>query len=143
MKTRQRLTLDQYLRLSYPFNVIAPEEGGFVVVFPDLPGCMTQVESADEIGPMAEDARRLWIEVEYESGSDIPLPSQAPEYSGRFNVRIPKSLHQRLAETAEREGVSLNQLVLSLLSRGEAESNPQARGEPASRSRKRRAARAR
>lgn len=94
MKTRQRLPLDHYLRLSYPFNVIAAEEGGFVIVFPDLPGCMTQVESADEIGPMAEDARRMWIEVEYESGSDIPLPSPAPDYSGRFNVRIPKSLHK-------------------------------------------------
>lgn len=124
MKTRQRLPLDDYLRRSYPFNVIAAEEGGFVVVFPDLPGCITQVDSADEIGPMAEDARRLWIEVEYESGSDIPLPSQAHDYSGRFNVRIPKSLHKSLAETAEREGVSLNQWIVSLLSAANAGTRP-------------------
>lgn len=124
MKTNQRQPLDYYLGLSYPFNVITDEGGGFVIVFPDLPGCMTQAKSADEIGPMAEDARRLWIEVEYESGADTPLPSQAPDYSGRFNVRIPRSLHRRLAEMAEREGVSLNQLVLSLLSRGEVEKAP-------------------
>lgn len=121
MTTDAREPLDYYIGLNYPFQVIASEGGDFVVLFPDLPGCMTQVESIEEIGPMAEDARRLWITSEYEDGESIPLPSMPEEYSGRFNVRIPKSLHRRLAEAADREGVSLNQLVLSLLSRGEAE----------------------
>jgi hypothetical protein len=39
-------------------------------------------------------------------------------YSGRFVVRIPKSLHRQLAETAASESVSLNQLVLTLLAGG-------------------------
>ncbi|WP_042226876.1 toxin-antitoxin system HicB family antitoxin, partial [Paenibacillus popilliae] len=38
-------------------------------------------------------------------------------YSGKFNVRIPKTLHRQLAEQSEREGVSLNQYVLYKLSR--------------------------
>ena len=120
MTTDARESLDYYHGLKYPFQVIAGEGGDFVVIFPDLPGCMTQVESIEEIGAMAEDARRLWITSEYEDGESIPLPSMPEEYSGRFNVRIPKSLHKRLAEMAEREGVSLNQLVISLLSAGEA-----------------------
>lgn len=41
-----------------------------------------------------------------------PLPK---EYSGKFNVRIPKSLHAALVCEAEAEGVSLNQLVLAKL----------------------------
>jgi antitoxin HicB len=112
-----RRSLSEYLALEYPFNVIADEEGGYVVVFPDLPGCLTQVERIEEIPAAATEARELWIETEYENGAEIPLPSYPEEYSGKFNLRIPKSLHRRLAESAEREGVSLNQYVLSLLQR--------------------------
>lgn len=34
------------------------------------------------------------------------------EYSGKLNIRIPKSLHYRLAELAKEDGVSLNQYIL-------------------------------
>ena len=44
-----------------------------------------------------------------------PVGAQRREYSGRFNVRIPKSLHAALASEAEAEGVSLNQLVVAKL----------------------------
>lgn len=103
--------------MQYPFHVIADSDGGYVIVFPDLPGCMTQVESLDEVPAAAEEIRRLWIETEYAEGQDIPLPSYPEEYSGKFNVRLPRSL----AESAAREGVSLNQYVVMLLSRGDAQ----------------------
>ena len=112
-----RMTLDEYLALEYPFNVMADPDGGYVIVFPNLSGCMTVADDVDEIGPMAEDARIGWIESAYEHGMDIPLPSQPETYSGKFNVRLPKSLHRRLVEGAEREGVSLNTLVIGLLER--------------------------
>jgi hypothetical protein len=38
-------------------------------------------------------------------------------YSGKFTVRLPKSLHQALVDRAEREGVSLNLFVTNALSR--------------------------
>jgi hypothetical protein len=44
-----------------------------------------------------------------------PVGPQRREYSGKFNVRIPKSLHAALACEAEVEGVSLNQLVVTKL----------------------------
>ncbi len=103
--------LDHYLALEYPCNVHAEQEGGYTAVFSDLPGCMTQGETLEEVVPMAEDARRGWIETEYERGNDIPLPSYTEEYSGKFNVRIPKSLHRSLAEAAAREGIPLSQLL--------------------------------
>lgn len=115
MATKTREPLDYYLGLSYPFTASADPDGGYVITFPDLPGCMTQVEDAAEIGLAAEEARRLWIMTEYEDGEGIPIPSYPQEYSGKFNLRLPRSLHRRLAELAEREDVSLNQLVVSLL----------------------------
>ncbi len=39
------------------------------------------------------------------------------KYSGKFTVRLPKSLHQALVERADREGVSLNLFVTNALSR--------------------------
>jgi predicted RNase H-like HicB family nuclease len=111
-------TLDEYLAVNYPFSVIADPDGGYVLIFPDLPGCISQVDTLDDVGPVAEEIRSLWIETEYERGADIPPPSYPPVYSGKFNLRLPRSLHRRLAEAAERDGVSLNEYVVSILSAG-------------------------
>lgn len=114
--TKARESLEFYLSKVYPI-VIHPAEDGYVAEIEELPGCMTQGETLDEVVKRIEDARRGWIEVAYEDGQEIPLPRTDDEYSGRFVVRLPKSLHRRLAEAAIHEGVSLNQYVLSLLSR--------------------------
>lgn len=88
-----RRSLDDYLKLEYTFNVIADPDGGYVIVYPDLPGCLSVAGSMDEVGPMAEDARRGWLTVAYEHNMEIPLPSYPEEYSGKFNVSLPRSLH--------------------------------------------------
>jgi predicted RNase H-like HicB family nuclease len=118
MGTSTRLALEDYLRLQYPFHVLADEASGYVITFPDLPGCMTQVETLDEVGPAAESCRRLWLQTAFEEGLDVPLPSLPESYSGRFNVRISRTLHRQLAEAAVRQGISLNQYVATLLARG-------------------------
>ena len=46
---------------------------------------------------------------------DPPVGPQRRDYSGKFNVRVPKSLHAALASEAEAEGVSLNQLIVAKL----------------------------
>ena len=115
-----RKALEHYLALQYPFVVHADPDGGYVIVYPDLPGCLSQAETLDEIPAMAEDARVGWIETEYGEGRNIPEPSYQ-EYSGKFNVRIPKSLHRALADAAAHDGVSLNQYVVMLLSSGNAQ----------------------
>lgn len=113
--------LRQYLALEYPFNVVADPDGGYVIQFPDLSGCMTQVDDLDEVGPMADEIRHLWIETEFDRGNEIPLPSYPDEFSGKFVLRIPRSLHRTLAESAKREGVSLNQYATIRLARGDAQ----------------------
>ncbi|MBI3971449.1 MAG: toxin-antitoxin system HicB family antitoxin [Chloroflexi bacterium] len=45
-------------------------------------------------------------------------PDPESDFSGRLMVRLPKSVHRELAERAEEEGISINQLVLSYVSRG-------------------------
>jgi predicted RNase H-like HicB family nuclease len=122
MRRGDQAALDEALAFEYPIELIADPGGGYVVVFPDLPGCMTQAECLSEVPAMADEARKLWIRTEFEDGHSIPRPSYPPEYSGKFQLRLPTSLHRNLAESAEYEGVSLNTYVVSLLARADAES---------------------
>ena len=46
-----------------------------MAVIKDLPGCVTQGEMPDEFMANIEDARKLWIEIAYEYGNEIPLPT--------------------------------------------------------------------
>lgn len=112
--------LSFFLDQHYPFTVTPDPDGGFFISFPDLPGCMTQVDQPSEIGPAAEEIRILWLETAHEHGMDIPLARGGADYSGKFVVRVPRHLHRRLAESAALDGVSLNQYVMSLLAMNDA-----------------------
>lgn len=113
-----RRPLADYLAREYRFDVVAgdPDVGGYVVEFPDLTGCMTSIESLDELVLMANEIRELWTETAHELGDDMPEPSYPETYSGKCVARLLRSLHRTLAEQAERDGVSLNQHVVALLS---------------------------
>ena len=108
------MTVEQYLELPYTIEVTKDESDEYVGWFArvvELPGCMTQADTFEELSVMIKDAMTAWIESALEDGESIPLPRSLEDYSGRFVVRIPKSLHRELVEMAEREGVSLNTFV--------------------------------
>jgi predicted RNase H-like HicB family nuclease len=113
----ERKPLEYYFSLKYPVTIEEAPEGGYFAQIKDLPGCYSQGETLEETYENIEEARRLWLESMYEDGNEIPLPETERKYSGKFNVRIPKSLHRKLDEMADREGVSLNHYLVSTLSR--------------------------
>ena len=105
--------------VEYPFEVrpLSKEEGGgYSIYFPDLPGCWSDGASPEEAIENGRDALQSWLAVAQEFGDDIPRPFSA--VSGRFVQRVPCSLHARLIARAKAEGVSLNTLVVSLVSQG-------------------------
>jgi len=111
-------SLDYYLSLPYKIMLYPAEEGGFVVEIPELPGCISQGQTREEALVMIEDAKIAWIQVALELGREIPEPVQEVEtFSGKFVLRLPKSLHKDLAKKAKEENVSLNQLATYLLSK--------------------------
>jgi antitoxin HicB len=112
----ERKPLAYYLALKYPVTLHPAPEGGYAVEIEDLPGCISQGETIEETMKMVEEARRLWLESAYEDRLDIPEPRSEDDYSGKFNVRLPKSLHRKLDQLAVHEGVSLNQYLVSTLS---------------------------
>ena len=114
-------TIEEYLALPYRMELVPDtEEGGFVVSFPDLPGCLSSGETIEQAFKNAADAKRAWLEAALEDGIAIPEPDALEDYSGQFKLRIPKSLHRSLAEHSKREGISMNQYCLYLLSRNDA-----------------------
>jgi hypothetical protein len=81
---------------------------------------MTSADTLEELWGMIREAKELWLEVALADGDYIPEPSpvEAEEYSGKFVIRLPRSLHRQLVYRAEQEDASLNQLVVMLLSEG-------------------------
>lgn len=103
-----------YMSLNYPVEIsVIPEDegGGYLASIPLLPGCMTDGETVEEAYTNLQDAKREWIIDMLDRGLPINEPNMKPRFSGRFVVRVPKTLHRLLAEESEREGVSLNQFV--------------------------------
>ena len=95
------------------------DEGGFVVSYPDLPGCITSGETIETAVANAADAKKVWLEAALEEGIPIQEPDSLEDYSGQFKLRLPRSLHRSLAEHSKREGVSMNQYCVYLLSRND------------------------
>lgn len=111
--------IEDYMDLPYNYIVqrIKDESGEyFYAKILEFDGCQTTGETFDEAYENLKDAMKGWIETKLENGFDIPLPVGNEKFSGKFIVRIPKSLHYKLSVEAEQEGVSLNQYALYKLS---------------------------
>lgn len=67
---------------NYKYTIIlepGPEEGGYTVTIPALPGCVTQGETVEEAIAMAKDAIRLFIETLVENGEPVPEEREHPQ----------------------------------------------------------------
>ena len=114
------MTVKEYMKLPYNFIIqkVNDESGEYYYArVMELDGCQSDGETFDEAYQNILDAMEGYIEAKLENGFDVPLPCSEDRYSGKFVVRVPKSLHRSLAAAAEREGVSLNQYALYKLSK--------------------------
>jgi antitoxin HicB len=103
----------------YPFTIrhlSKKEGGGYLIQFPDLPGCMSDGETLDEAIANGKDAVQAWLHAAKEMNKPIPKAGELESQSGKWVQRVPKSIHLRLVNKAREEGVSLNTLVITILS---------------------------
>ena len=112
-------TVQDYMTLAYN-HIIKPviDESGtyFHASVLELDGCHSTGDTFDEAYENLREAMEGWIETKLENGFSVPIPLNTDKFSGRFTLRLPKSLHSHLAIEAEKEGVSLNQYMLYKLS---------------------------
>lgn len=112
-------SVKDYMKLPYNYVIqpIKDESGEYYYArVLEFDGCQSTGESFEEAFENLKDAMKGWIEAKLEGGFSVPLPVGCENFSGKFIVRIPKSLHYKLAIEAQREGVSLNQYALYKLS---------------------------
>lgn len=114
-------SIEYYLNLPYTIEFVHDtsdvQHPVWFAAVRELRGCMTEADDFDEAARQIRDAMQVWIEDALEAGEAVPEPRREEEFSGKFSVRLPKSLHRDLVQQAEREGVSLNQYITAVLSR--------------------------
>ena len=111
--------LDYYLSL--PYTIITKEindETGHYYAgrVEEIYDVKTVGDTIEELYDNIYESLELAIEDRLEDGEVVPEPIEE-SYSGKILARIPKSLHKHLAEQAELENTSINQLILYKLSK--------------------------
>jgi len=109
------MTVQDYMKL--PYNIVLryeddPSGRYYFAKVQELDGCFSDGETVEEAYANIREAMEGWIETKLENDFPVPTPVNDEAFSGRFLLRLPKSLHRRLATEAEKEGVSLNQYAL-------------------------------
>lgn len=107
---------------AYPFEIRPLDEdegGGFLISYPDFEYCVSDGDTVEGALANGQEALAATIAALESKGLSVPRPNEyLGKVSGQFVVRLPKSLHARLASRSLREGVSLNTLVVSYLAAG-------------------------
>lgn len=98
----------------------SPDDNQFVATCPELDHLLALGDTEEEAVRELKVAIDLVLEDMAATGATPPAPAIHAAHSGQFRVRLPRTLHARLALQAAREGVSLNTLVCTLLSEGSA-----------------------
>jgi predicted RNase H-like HicB family nuclease len=109
------MNTQEYMKLPYNYIIkpIHDESGEYYhATVLELDGCQSTGETFVEAYNSLMEAMEGWIETKLENGYTIPAPIDSDKFSGKFVLRLPKSLHARLTIEAEKEGVSLNQYTL-------------------------------
>lgn len=114
------MNVQDYMKLPYTVMIqpIEDESGKyFYARIAELDGCQSTGDTFDEAYQNLHEAMEGYIAAKLDNGFSVSKPMTADDYSGRFVVRLPKSLHRALTMEAAREGVSLNQYALYKLSK--------------------------
>jgi len=113
------MTKHEYMELPYSIVVTKMHDESGTYYYSkvlELDGCQSDGDTFEEAYNNVLEAMEGYIETKLENGFSVPVPKSDDEYSGKFVIRIPKSLHRHLAAEAEHEGVSLNQYAMYKLS---------------------------
>ncbi|MDO8915311.1 MAG: toxin-antitoxin system HicB family antitoxin [Coriobacteriia bacterium] len=91
------------------------ENGDYLLTIPTLPGCNAQGSTLEEAFEDLDVSLLEWTEEMIGRGHPIPKPDTPEDFAGTVVVRMPPRLHARLFSEAQRQGVSMNQLAVSML----------------------------
>lgn len=98
----------------YPFNIEWSEDDQeYIATCPAFPGLSAFGVTEEEALKEGKVALAGFIETCEARNISLPEATVREPYSGKFQVRLPRSLHRLAAQIALKDGISLNQLVIS------------------------------
>jgi predicted RNase H-like HicB family nuclease len=113
MKMRDDLERAVKTHLHRPYSriLIPQEDGRFSSEILEFPGCFAEGDTPEEAYKNLNEAAEAWLAACISGGTPVPEPLTNYEVSGKFALRLPRSLYLRASKAAAKEGVSLNQFV--------------------------------
>jgi len=115
MPNNSKPTAQEILKKPYARILVPEEDGTYSAEILEFPGCYAEGDTAAEAIDDLEKAAASWIEATLGQNKEIPEPLANYEYSGKINLRLPKSIHKQAARFAQKEDVSLNQFFASAI----------------------------
>src|SRR5579864_2355762 len=90
--------IDRIMGAEYSAEIKRNDDGTWYARVVEFPGCMTEGDTRDAALDNLDDAMRGWIEAHLQDGEPIPPPLNDAQFSGKFLVRVPRSIHRELAQ---------------------------------------------
>ena len=94
------------------------EDQEYVASIPEFPNLNAIGQTPEEAVREAQVVADLFLEDMAECGEEPPEPKVLSGFRGEIRVRMPRTLHHKLAGWAAVEHVSLNMLMVTLLAEG-------------------------
>jgi predicted HicB family RNase H-like nuclease len=112
--------VEHYVNLPYTTIIEKWDDGRgpyYVARLVELPDLLMDGDTPEEALKELEEEKPEYFELYLRLGNKMPEPLNTQNYSGKIVLRLPVSLHEDLAKMAALEGVSLNQYMVSALSK--------------------------
>jgi predicted RNase H-like HicB family nuclease len=110
-----KYSIQDILNKPYARILIRDNDGTYTAEILEFPGCFAEGDTPDEAISDLDKAAASWIEAASEQNEDIPEPLANYGYSGKINLRLPKSIHKQAARFAQKDDISLNQFFMSAI----------------------------
>lgn len=105
----------EILKKPYTRRITPDEAGGYVASILEFPGCVAEGETPDEAIRNLDKAALSWVKVALANNYEFRDPVSFDGCSGKIALRMPRGLHKQVAELAELEDISVNQLLVSAI----------------------------
>ena len=111
--------VEYYANLPYTYVIEKRDDQGtyYVARIVELPDLFMVGDTLAEAVAELESVKEEWIQTYLELGNKMPQPLKLRKYKGNYLLRMQPSLHEDLALHADLEGVSINQYMVTALSR--------------------------